>query len=914
MHPGVDATSAPRGEQPNGLGDDTFLLDCVRPVLSRHGLTDWQVTTGDFWCYVRPPAGVSRLQGWKLHLSATPLSAPLVLARAAEVLLRHRCAFKFASTLDRVGEQISRRYGRGGGGKFITGYPEGDDDELRELAEELHLATDGLPGPAVLSDRRLRPGSLVHYRFGVFNGVPVLGNDGTREAMLIAADGELVRDQRKAWFTQPAWAPPDPFRPDEPAPPGTPRPVQLDGRYVVHEVIRHAFTGGVYRATDEHTGASVVIKQARPHTGADLTGQDVRDYRRREFEMLSLFASSGLTPRPLGLFEQQGDLFLVQEAVPGVTLRQWVPANAEPDDGGAWGPLPARAVDIAGHLVELIELVHSRGLVLRDFNPNNVMVTDQGEARLIDVELLARPGERVSRTYTPGYGAPEQVNAPSIGPAPQLDADLYGLGATLFYLATGVDPLLPPDEPDVRTTRERITYWLHHLCVGNAAVRRLAAIIVALIHEEPTQRPRLDAVRAFLADRSEVDAAGEPAPPDGPTRVVVQKHMITDGIDHLLATMDADGPERLWESSRFGATTDPLNVQHGAAGVLAVLIRAYRAEPDPALRTAVAHAAGWISRRVSREPRLLPGLYFGRSGTAWALLDAGSVLGDEQLIRLASSVARRIPVRWPNPDICHGMAGSGLTQLHFWELTGEQEFLQRARQAADAVVAAAEYRDGLVRWPVPSDFASDLAGLVHYGFAHGVAGVGAFLLAVGRTTGERAYLDLAAAAARTLLSVAQLDQGAAYWTGGEHGGPRKTHWCNGSSGVGTFLVRAWQEYGDDRFRDRAVQAAAAVHRSRWHAGPCQCHGLAGDAEFLLDLAEALGQERYRDWAEELATSIHLRHALRDGRMLAPDETGTTVSADFNTGLGGVLTFLLRLRDGGARLWLPRSFTGQPPPA
>jgi hypothetical protein len=906
---GSASGSDPKSASPYGSEvtvDETLLVDGLRAVLVRCGAENWRVRPGKSWCHVEPPGGAPGMQGWKLHLSATPLSAPVVLARAADVLVRHRCPFKFAPTLRLVQELGSRGCDRGVGGKFLTVYPDLHGDELRALAAELHRVTEGLPGPGILSDKPYRPGSLVHYRFGTFTGVPVLGNDGTYEAMLMAPDGSLVPDQRKAWFTPPPWAPPDPFRPLPPAGTGAPtKPVLLNGRYLVREVIRHAFTGGVYRATDEVTGETVVLKQARPHAGADLTGRDARDARRHEGAMLELFGPSGLTPRLLELFEQQGDLFLTQEAVPGVTLREWVPDNIEPDDGGPWGNSPVTVARMAGALVDLVALVHGQGLVLRDLDPNNVMVTPDGELRLIDLELLARPGELVAAAYTPGYVAPELAGLPAIGPAPEPAADLFGLGATLFYLVTGTDPLLPPDEPHPRPHRERIASWLHQVAGGNEAARRLAPIIAALLHEDPARRPGLEAVRAGLADRS------APAPTavargidDGDLR-----RMVDDALEHLVATMDPDHATRLWPSAAFGATTDPLNVQHGAAGVLRVLTLAHEVSRDPGLREAVDITARWIGRRAHQEPRVLPGLYFGRSGTAWALLEAGRTLGDRDLVSVAADLARRVPVRWPNPDVCHGVAGAGLTQLRFWECTGEDEFLTRACQAADSLVSAVRRQGSEVLWPIPQDFPSDMAGVVHYGFAHGIAGVGTFLLATGRVTGTDVYLDLAASAAETLAAAAEVDRGAAYWTAGPKGGRAKTNWCSGSSGVGAFLVRVWQHGGDARCAELSEQAAVAVRRSRWHAGTTQCHGLAGDGEFLLDLADSLGDERYRDWAAELAVGLHVRHALRAGRLVIPDEMGNDVVADFGTGLSGVTAFLLRLQHRGARQWLPDSRAG-----
>ncbi|MET0494449.1 MAG: class IV lanthionine synthetase LanL [Actinoplanes sp.] len=890
--------------------DETILQDCVRSVLSRHG-DDWRVEPGDFWCYARPAGRGARLQGWKLHVSATMLSAPLVLAACAEILARHRCSFKFAGTLGRVRELGSRHVARGGGGKFLTAYPDCRNDELLALAGELDRATGLLPGPSILSDRPVRPGSRVHYRFGAFSGVSRLGNDGVYEAMLVAPDGRLVSDRRKAWFSPPDWAPRDPFAARTPAAPARPVPkaVLLDGRYVVREVIRHAFTGSVYRATDRSTGAEVIVKQARPHTGTDLTGRDTRDTRRHEAAMLERFAGSGVTPRPVAVFEQQGDLFLVQQAVSGCTLRQWTARHTVVGDGDDWGPPPEQAIRLAAELAGLVGTVHAEGLVLQDFSPNNVMVTDDGDLRLIDLEALARPGDEVVRAYTPGYAAPERISAPDVGPAPPPAADLYSLGATLFHLVSGVDPMLTEDGVPARPAQRRIAHWLAHLAVGNAPARRLSGLIVALLDDDPARRPGLDEVHERLR------APAEPAPPatgllpGGRLPDELGDRVIADGIDYLLATMHPAADDRLWPCGTSGTTTDPLNVQHGAAGILAVLTRAAQDRPDPRLTDAVATAATWVARRVDREPRVLPGLYFGRAGTAWALLDAGRLLADDSQVDLAVDLALRLPLRWPNPDVCHGTAGAGLTQLRFWELTGRAEFLDRARAAADAVCDAARRRDTQVDWPIPADFASDLAGLTHYGFAHGIAGIAGFLLAAARGTGESRYLELAETGAGTLAAAVQLDRGGAYWTSGAGAGVRKTHWCSGSSGIGTFLTQIWRDTGTDRYGELAAQAAIAVRRTRWHAGPSQCHGLAGDAEFLLDLAEVSGERRYHRWARELAGAVQLRHAVRDGRMLAPDETATLVFPDYNTGLSGVLAMLLRLRHGTSRMWLPAAFTG-----
>src|SRR5581483_111739 len=115
------------------------------------------------------------------------------------------------------------------------------------------------------------------------------------------------------------------------------------------------------------------------------------------------------------------------------------------------------------------------------------------------------------------------------------------------------------------------------------------------------------------------------------------------------------------------------------------------------------------------------------------------LLRDGKLAAKALDLAEQVPLAGPNPDICHGVAGAGMAQVHLWQATGDAGFLRRAPVAADNVLAAARVRDGQLVWPIPTDFDSALAGVTHFGFAHGVAGNGAFLLYAGLATGRDDY-------------------------------------------------------------------------------------------------------------------------------------------------------------------------------
>ncbi|WP_424530265.1 class IV lanthionine synthetase LanL [Sphaerisporangium viridialbum] len=876
-------------------------------------LAGWRVQIGEPWTYVTPPREGTRAQGWKLHVSATPLSAPVVLARVTEALGARGCAFKFASTLDELSGLVSRQADRGSLGKFITVYPP-DDETAVEIAEELHAATFGLPGPPILSDRVLRPGSLVHYRFGVFSAASRLDNDGTYASLLTAPDGTRAKDERKAWYAPPPWAV-CPFPSGQaPARTAAPEAVLLADRFVVRHAIRHSARGGVFLADDRAGGGEVVVKQARPYLGASLSGHDERDQLRNEARMLDLLNPLGVTARKVALFEHSGNLFLAQERLTGQTLGELAGELRASTPGERLD----RIVRLARRVADLVAVVHGQGLVLRDLTPSNVMVIGGDECRLIDLEMAARLGEPVGSAFTPGFAAPEQLGAASYGPAPEAAADLFALGASILFLSTGCQMLLPPDEPaGARSPDSRAADLVRVTTEGDAVATALAPLVLGLMREDPARRWDLERVKAFLSETVSVPA---PSPAtEGGHRLATseQDRLLRDGLAHILRTMsphtadpEARGP--LWPVSGFGATSDPCAVQYGSAGVLALFASLSAADgsaatPDAGSReklvAALRDAAGWTVRRLAGEHRPSPGLYFGRAGIAWSLYEAGRALGDESLREAGADLAMGLPSSWPNPDVCHGLAGTGLAMLHFWQATGDARFGDRAGDCADELLKAARRTPGTVLWQIPVDFDSGLAGVTHYGFAHGVAGIGAFLLAAGTALDRDDCRETALAAGETLLAAADYQGDAAGWKDGPDGVGKLPHWCNGASGVGTFLIRLYAATGDPRFRDAARAAAVSVHAHRTSSGTSACHGLAGDGQFLLDMAAVLGEPVYHELAEELAACLWLRAVIRDGLLVVPDENLTDVTVGWNTGLAGVLDFLHRLRHGGPRPWM-----------
>ncbi|MFB9895989.1 class IV lanthionine synthetase LanL [Planobispora takensis] len=903
--------------------------------LGRADARDWSVIEAHPWCTVTPRAYPMPAQGWKLHVSATMLSAPVVLSRVCRVLAAAGSAFKFPARLDDYWALLEPHCSRAQAGKFVTVYPR-DDAEAVRLAALLDEATLGLPGPVILSDRPYRAGGIVHYRYGAFGGYKVLGNDGCYEIRLRSPEGRFVLDERRPRFSPPAFAT-CPFEtPAKAAGRPSPAAVTLNGRFVVREAVRHANRGGVYLAEDTATGRQVVIKEGRPHACADLGGRDARDRIALERSNLERLAETAAVPAVVDFFEQGGHVFLAEEFLPGLTLQRWSDGNAGPLGENGFGNAAAAVLPIARRLVGLLKAVHGRGHTFGDLSPGNVMLLPGGELRLVDLEHASVPGATVMVGGTKGYLAPELAGyVGAFRPAPDPSADLYGLGALLYFLSVAAHPDPPAAQVAPASQAPQDPSWTAAVAADNPTLALLLPLVEGLTAIGPERRWSLGRCERFLSglvpDPALPDAATVPGPtlPDttavpGPalsdgaaprrTDDLIDR-LIGDGIGHLVSAVDGrDRGLSPWSDAADGIETDPCSVNGGAPGLLAVLTQATAVAQTAG---AVAALSGWLRRRLEAEDAWPPGLYFGRSGAVWALHDAAEAIGDPGLARFAVRAAHRLPAEHPGPDLTHGLAGCGMAVLRVALGSHDPALREHATAVFRNLHDARSHLDGHPRWPTPEDFDSGLAGADHVGFAHGIAGIGTALLQASRVLNRRDWAVTVDGIARALYAYAEVDGDTAWWPtlrgAPETARPRRPHWCSGSSGVGSFLVRYWKATGDPLALDLARRAATAVHRTRRQSGTVPCHGLAGDGEFLLDMAAFTGDDRHHRQALDLAGCLVSRAAHHSGRLLVPG-LDDRFSPTFLGGTAGTVAFLLRLRHRLPRLWMPDDAPGSPLPS
>jgi len=201
--------------------------------------------------------------------------------------------------------------------------------------------------------------------------------------------------------------------------------VEWTGRRISHYLIEEQLGAGgmgvVYRAQDEVLQRTVAVKLLP----ADKAG----DPERRERFLQEARAASALNHPGIVIIhemgEQEGQAFIVMEYVEGLSLRQMLKSGP---------PDPQRMLPIATSAAEALAAAHARGLIHRDIKPDNIMVTADGRAKILDFGLakLREPdGEMATQTAaimgTPAYMAPEQLR----GQTADARTDVYAFGLVL---------------------------------------------------------------------------------------------------------------------------------------------------------------------------------------------------------------------------------------------------------------------------------------------------------------------------------------------------------------------------------------------------------------------------------------------------------------------------------------------------
>jgi eukaryotic-like serine/threonine-protein kinase len=249
----------------------------------------------------------------------------------------------------------------------------------------------------------------------------------------------------------------------------------VDGRY---RVIGRLGSGGmadVYCAEDTQLGREVAVKLLYRRFAED---SDFVERFRREAS-----SAAGLQhPNVVQVFDRgewDGTYYIAMEFLHGRNLKQVV------RDHGALDP--ALAVDLVIQILKAARFAHRRGIVHRDIKPHNVIVDDEGRAKVTDFGI-ARAGasdmtETGSIMGTAQYLSPEQAQGHPVDER----ADLYSIGIVLYELLTGSPPF-DAESPVTIALKQVTEQPVPPMQLNPGVPPALDAVVMRAIRKDPARR------------------------------------------------------------------------------------------------------------------------------------------------------------------------------------------------------------------------------------------------------------------------------------------------------------------------------------------------------------------------------------------------------------------------------------------
>lgn len=666
----------------------------------------------------------------------------------------------------------------------------------------------------------------------------------------------------------------------------------LKRKYFIVQILKADVKGNVYKAFKLDNPFAIcwcVIKEGKKYQCADRYDRDIKDRIIWQYRCHTELSSLLLLPKPLDLFEINGNIYFVMEFIEGTSFND---AISEIQEGIIWHCLPAKKqmllIDILLKLVEAIENLHLRGFVHRDLNPVNFIINRLGYPVAIDIEL-AYDLENLLPTPafaqgTPGYMSLNQ----SFLKTPVYGDDIFGLGGLMIRTVTGLSPL--KFSSDTTTTLfDRLNYFIRN--------RRLANMIACCRNDSDDQRPSLKSIKhnlelyhSQIMTNNQIDEEKK--------SIIDLNAIITAGLKKLINS--SFGESRIWLSKfehevKQVSNTSKLKswypgIYTGNTGILHLLIKAenlgFNIDQQEVLFKNFDYLSGYYNADGEKDP----GLFTGAAGFALLLANMIRVNLLEKSITNYDRISHLLAFPNTKLNLFDGIAGEGLAIIKCAELLSFPRFLTNISELTSRILDK-QNKDG--SWYLTTGDNSNQRVKV-VGLLHGVSGILYFLLCASQNI-NCSKLNLGIAKGLAWLSnqsyrvnneniswrVSSTVQGEDPWIE------------NGFTGIALLYIKAYELKKDVVYKEIVYKTLLRHPKKLTSNYLSHATGISGLLEVYIEASKVFDDPEWMERAEQVVTFLANVSCSDASGTYWLDGNEVELRPDFMTGNSGILHALLR---------------------
>jgi serine/threonine protein kinase len=820
---------------------------------------------------VQPPYLMVRQipnDAWLIHISVVRQQFDQMLPGVIAFLEHSGLPYRIPAGTDEHNRILDGRCGPSLVGKVITAGVT-DSCRVKQIAETLVLLTNHFNGPGC--NTAIPLGGCIYVSFGNFSDEDTPASNQHHSQTYGFDPTAVLLDRLKD--TQQTW----PF--NTPIPKKRKRPL-IALRYLPLQCLKPDAKGNVLkciRLNHLYNMQFCVLKEGKPFHCFDDAGRDIADRLQWQYRVHRELHNQLPLPAIYNYFQYRNTSYLAMEYIDGTSLDSQI---ASLYSGRAWTGLDKTTrLNITAYALQVLDIVavlHQKGYVHRDLNPDNFILSHNGRLYLIDFELsyycnLRQPSPAFALgSY--GYMSPQQQALET----PDYTDDIYSLGGLLIKLFTGTSPSkFDGTDPVMRYSQ------LCHFIPDQVLCRVLAMCML----REPQKRPVLQDICAVILDfRQDIEQEAHiPAASDIRIRSTDLLILAREAVRALT------GPVFCNDRGLWNITGDKLI--EALPGILYTLAASrYLGLLTPEETSILRQNSQQPACHISDEPGQH---HFTGMNALFSTLPQRPDWLEMAPAECSETPLNKLPGinTFTRLGLCDGLAGYGLSLLNL-PPEAKTAYTDTSLQETASLLCSRQQPDG--SWLLTSGI-GPTAGIKLPGLFHGIAGICVFLIIYGRKFNNIPAINAAEHALEYLIGQRHMHGNHRIWTLNPHLKEINPWLEDGFSGIAYLFILAFEVLGAEPYQTVAEEALSAHPENISSQFTGFANGLSGLGEVYLEAFRVFKDDRWLNRAQKIAGFL-MHTGFRgpgNSRYWHADDYGEPDPAFFS-GHAGIVHFLLRV--------------------